>query len=136
MTLPDQQKLVLKSCACVRLGLHFVPDDEHRLAPTIEAAELWAKEPSDQHWADARAAQWAARTVVDEAEGDEINAQDESALLRTKIRGAVATAVLRCMDAEMADGLPSLLEVASACTAELAALEEALMPNEGEESGA
>jgi hypothetical protein len=56
-----KQKIVLAACACARQALRFVPADEKRPLRAIEAAERWAKNPTEKkRKAAARAADAAA----------------------------------------------------------------------------
>lgn len=53
----DRRAIVEAACACARLGLDHVPDDEGRPRAAIEAAEAWARGEDDPAArADARAA--------------------------------------------------------------------------------
>jgi hypothetical protein len=50
------QQNVLLACMYARSVLHLFPDGEERPRLAIEAAEAWAKNPSDTAWAAASAA--------------------------------------------------------------------------------
>ena len=56
----SHQKIVLTVVTCARTALHYVPDGEERPRLAIEAAERWAKDPSEKNRAAALAARDAA----------------------------------------------------------------------------
>ena len=64
---PKRPAIVLAACACARLALRHVPSGEDRPRLAIEAAEAWAKDPSEERRAAARDAAWAAGAAWDAA---------------------------------------------------------------------
>src|SRR5207249_3862074 len=64
------QSIVLAACDCARRALRFVPPEETRPLAAIEAAEQWAKAPTEANMAKAvRAAQAAAQAAAAQAAG-------------------------------------------------------------------
>jgi hypothetical protein len=60
-------QIVLATCQCARRALRFVPAHEHRPQLAIEAAEQWAKKPTDAHAKAADAAGEIAVQAIDAA---------------------------------------------------------------------
>ena len=62
-----KQQIVLAACACARQALRFVPTGEKRPLQAIEAAERWAKDPTEEKRKAARATADTAYAAADTA---------------------------------------------------------------------
>jgi hypothetical protein len=60
----SRQQIVLVACACAELVLHLVPAGEDRPRQAIEAARLWAKNPTIENKSKVRIAAYAAHAAA------------------------------------------------------------------------
>ena len=65
---PGRPQLVVAACACARRALRCVPDGEERPRLAIEAAEAWAREPTEERRAAADSAAYSAASAADSAD--------------------------------------------------------------------